>query len=457
VEAMPYFRSMVIFGRELVRGRHAAHLCEEGRGVDFGLRQQTLLALLFTVAVLICQVSWPNQAEGQKRTVIVDTKPTNPSSVQLTGNGNYFALIVGINDYQYLPHLITPHNDAQDLALLLGDQYGFKTQLLLDPTRDQIVEALDRYRRTLSERDNLLIYYAGHGYFDKEINQGYWAPVDAGQDTYARWIIATEITGTANAVPARHVLVISDSCYSGMLTRDVKLPGVMDRPNYIERMLQAKSRQVMASGGDEPVADSDAPGRFSRHSVFANVLLQNLSQFKTNEFTAEQLFAQVKEQVHARAKQEPQYKTMGASSDQGGDFVFIRVGSGAARVQAYEKEPPPIPLNPDEEAVRAALDNYEEAYASMDVRELKKVWPSLSKDQEKELKNGFAVPNLRAVKVQLRNRMTLIDGSAATAKCDQWMIYTFAGRRQPPQINSVVILLSKNTHGEWAVSGVKGN
>ena len=453
---MPYFLSKVRFGRELVRGKHAAHLDQAGRRVDSGFRQRALLAHLFAVALLIGQVSWPNRAEGQNRSVIIDTKPTNPS-VQSAGNGNYFALIVGINDYQYLPHLLTPRNDAQDLALLLSDQFGFKTQLLLDPTRDQIVEALDRYRRTLSDRDNLLIYYAGHGYFDKEINQGYWAPVDAGQDTYAHWIIATEITGTANAVPARHVLVISDSCYSGMLTRDVKLPGVMDRPNYLEKMLQTKSRQVMASGGDEPVADSDAPGRFARHSVFANVLLQDLSQLKANEFTAEQLFVQVKEQVHGRAKQEPQYKTMGASSDQGGDFVFIRVRSVVAPIQPSEKEPPPIPLNPEEEAVRAALDRYEDAYSSMDVRELKKVWPSLSKGQEKELKNGFAAPGLRAVKVQLRNRMTLIDGGAATAKCDQWMVYTFAGRRQPPQTNSVVIMLSKNNQGEWAVNGVKGN
>ena len=371
-------------------------------------------------------------------------------------------MIVGINNYQHLPPLLTPRNDAQEIALVLSDQYGFKTQLLLDATRDQIVGALDRYRRTLSEADSLLIYYAGHGYFDKEVDQAYWAPVDAGQDTYARWVIATEVTGTAKAVPARHVLVISDSCYSGMLTRDVRLATVYgDREKYLEKMIQTKSRHVMSSGGNEPVADSDAPGHFSSHSVFANVLLQDLSQFPTKEFTAEQLFIQIKEQVGGRSKQIPQYNSIRDSAHDGGDFVFVRVrggevNEGAAIVHSNLKEPSPPIENPDEEAVRTALDKYEEAYASMDVQEIKKVWPSLSKDQQKEIKNGLEAPGLKAVKVQLRNRTTNIGEGKAAVECDQWMVYTFAGRRQPPQTNSVEILLAKDSRGAWAVSEVKG-
>jgi hypothetical protein len=110
----------------------------------------------------------------------------------------------------------------------------------------------------------------------------------------------------------------------------------------------------------------------------------------------------------------------------------------------------------DEEGVRAALNNYEEAYESMDIRELKKIWPSLSKNQEKYLKVGFEAPDLRAVKVQLRNRTVSVAGASATANCDQWMIYTRAGRRQPPQTSSVEILLAKENGGTWAIHAVKG-
>jgi uncharacterized caspase-like protein len=261
---------------------------------------QQLSSCLLTATLLVGTESLCAQTEGQTRSVVVDTKPSPTHKP-----GQYFALIVGINDYQHLPHLSTPRNDAQELTSILSDQYGFKTQLLLEATRDQIIGAFDRYRRTLNDTDSLLIYYAGHGYFDDEMHEAYWAPADAGEDTLARWIIAEDVTGAAQAFPARHVLVISDSCYSGMLTQETGRSTIPDRANSLEKVLQTKSRQVMSSGGDEPVADSDAPGHFSKHSVFANVLLQDLSQFEANEFTAEQLFGQIRQQVRGRAQQVP--------------------------------------------------------------------------------------------------------------------------------------------------------
>jgi Caspase domain len=420
-----------------------------------GFQQRALSSCFLTATLLLCTDCLSAQTEGQSRSVVIDT---NPSPTHKPGQ--YFALIVGINDYQHLQHLSTPRNDAQELTSVLSDQYGFKTQLLLDATRDQIIQAFDRYRRTLNDTDSLLIYYAGHGYFDEEMQEAYWAPVDAAQDTFARWIIAEDVTGAAQAFPARHVLVISDSCYSGMLTQDERQSTIQDRANSLEKVLQTKSRSVMSSGANEPVADSDAPGHFSKHSVFANILLQDLSQSDENEFTAEQLYGQIRQQVPERAKQSPLFKPI-RGSEEGGDFVFIRVRGGdategAAIIHSHEKEPLPPPINRDEEAVRTALDDYEKAYASMNVRELKKVWPSLSRDQEKAIKTGFETPGLKWVKVELRNRTLHIEGSTATAMCDQWMIYTIGGRRRPPQSNSVEILLSKNSVGDWAVNGVKG-
>jgi hypothetical protein len=217
----------------------------------------------------------------------------------------------------------------------------------------------------------------------------------------------------------------------------------------------------MSSGGNEPVADSDAPGHFSDHSVFANALLQDLSQPEAGKFTGEQLFMELKEQVGGRSQQVPEYNPIRNSSHDGGDFVFIRsqkgrVDEGQVAFHASIKEPTVRAPNRDEEAVRAALNNYEDAYESMDIHEIKKVWPSLSKDQEKELKAGFGAPGLNAVKVQLRNRTMKVLGNTAIADCDQWMIYTFSGRRQPPQTNSVEISLAKDNSGNWAINSVKG-
>ena len=73
----------------------------------------------------------------------------------------------------------TAVNDAQAVAHILSSKYGFSVEILYNATRTDILRALSRYRRTLSTDDNLLIYYAGHGWLDMAGDEGYWLPVDA--------------------------------------------------------------------------------------------------------------------------------------------------------------------------------------------------------------------------------------------------------------------------------------
>jgi hypothetical protein len=227
-----------------------------------------------------------------------------------------------------------------------------------------------------------------------------------------------------------------------------------ERDLYLARTGQRISRQVLSSGGNEPVADSDAPGHFSNHSVFANALLQALTQFNTNAFSGEELFVKLRVDVGGRAQQIPQYSPISYSGHDGGDFVFSRTTMITPSTAAmHEQLPPPPPPDEDKDGVRTALNAYEDAYASMDIRELKKIWPSLSKSQQNELKTAFN--NARAVKVELRNRVTNVGGNSATVLCDQWLQYTFEGHRQPPQTDSVEILLTKNSSGRWLVNDVR--
>ena len=63
--------------------------------------------------------------------------------------GNYHALVIGINDYKNLPVLKTAINDAEGVAKVLTEEYGFKTTLLLNPGRTDIIDTLDKYRETM--------------------------------------------------------------------------------------------------------------------------------------------------------------------------------------------------------------------------------------------------------------------------------------------------------------------
>jgi len=244
-------------------------------------------------------------------------------------HGPYYALIIGINQYRYLNNLETAVGDAEAVARTLHERYGFETKVLLNgnASRYQIISALAEYRRTLPDNASLLIYYAGHGHYDTGTDKAYWLPADAGREDPANWIIADDITSEARAMPARHVLIISDSCYSGGITRDANLDvGVTVREHtlYIEKMLAGKSRLLMSSGGNEPVADRGAPG----HSVFAYALLQGLGEMDENGFSAEELFQRfIREQVAGRSEQVPGYNIIRNSGHEQGDFVFFRLSS----------------------------------------------------------------------------------------------------------------------------------
>jgi len=235
--------------------------------------------------------------------------------------GTYYALVIGNNNYKYISKLETARNDAVAMEKILKDNYGFKTKLLLDATRNDMLEAVNSFRRTLSETDSFLIYYAGHGEFDKRGDKAYWLPIDAQRDNDTNWIISDDLTTNMKRISSKHVLIVADSCYSGALTRnfnsDLKAKG--SREEFLNKMSRKASRTLMASGGNEPVSDSGG----SEHSVFADALLMALKEIEHRAFTAEELFHEfIKERVSGRSEQTPEYNTIRNSGHDGGDFVF---------------------------------------------------------------------------------------------------------------------------------------
>ena len=242
--------------------------------------------------------------------------------------GNFYALVIGIDEYHPpLPKLKTASNDASAIGKLLEDRYGFQVKRLLDKdaTRSSVLDALADYRNTLSDNDNLLIYYAGHGFSDHEAQKAYWLPVDAESPTSPNRISADDLTTAVRVLPARHVLIVSDSCYSGGLSRGMDEPGQSGgRPAFLKRMLSSRSRTLMASGGDEPVADGGTDG----HSVFAFAILRALERADEAMFTASDLFYNsIRQQVAGMSDQLPQYTFIQNSGHDEGDFVFMRRGA----------------------------------------------------------------------------------------------------------------------------------
>ncbi len=234
--------------------------------------------------------------------------------------GAYHALVVGIDDYAHLRPLATAVGDARAVEAELRDRYGFETTLLENPDRAALMRALDRYRAELGPRDNLLIYYAGHGYLDKVTEEGFWLPADAEEDSQVEWIAISAVTRLLRATVAKHVLVIADSCYSGTLTRDsgARLPTGGERQAELARLSDKRARKALTSGGVEPVVDGGGDG----HSVFARALLDTLAE---NDRVLEgyALYRQLRRRVVVNAHQTPQYADVRFAGDEGGDFLFV--------------------------------------------------------------------------------------------------------------------------------------
>jgi len=234
--------------------------------------------------------------------------------------GRYVALVIGNNDYDDLPDLRTAVNDAAAMAQVLEDRYGFEATVLKNASRKDVLSAMAKLRATLDYDSSLLIYYAGHGHVDEVTERGYWLPVDSERDDPSNWISTADITDMLKASPARAVLVIADSCYSGTLTRaaPVKLPSAEKREAFIKRMVAKRARTVFASGGVEPVED----GGGGKHSVFAKALLDTLKE-NAEVIDAQSLFAPVRHQVVLNADQTPEYSDVRLAGHECGDFVFV--------------------------------------------------------------------------------------------------------------------------------------
>ena len=93
-------------------------------------------------------------------------------------------LVIGIDQYQYVGKLSNAVRDAQAIRDLLLSRYHFEKEQLKEiyngqATRRNLMKSLRSYLDRLTDKDNLLVYFSGHGHYDKKIEEAYWVPVDA--------------------------------------------------------------------------------------------------------------------------------------------------------------------------------------------------------------------------------------------------------------------------------------
>jgi hypothetical protein len=249
---------------------------------------------------------------------------TLPSGVKL---GRYYALVIGNDSYAAFPELTSAGDDAKAVAAVLQSRYGYDVHQLSNANRFEMLSALNDLREKLTEQDNLLVYFAGHGEVDAS-RQGYWLPVDAQLQTPSSWISNRAISDILTTMQAKHVLVIADSCYSGTMTSSslATFGGMQDNVfgDWVKTMVNGRSRTALTSGGVQPVADATVKGG---HSVFAAALLTVLND-NNQLLTGQQLFREIAagmalRSTNAGLKQAPEYAPIQFAGHEAGEFFLL--------------------------------------------------------------------------------------------------------------------------------------
>lgn len=239
----------------------------------------------------------------------------NNFSQMNSGRGDNYILLIGINGYNNWNKLHNAVKDCEDIAKTLVDFYDFDREHVItlyngEATRENILETLESLQETLTDEDNLLIYYAGHGFYDDVSQLGYWVPVEARLNKIPDFIRNSTIHDYLRTIETKHTLLIADACYAGSLFSAHR--GVLNQ--------NARSRWAFTSGDIEKVWD----GQPGENSPFARYLIRYLRSSIKPELPANELIDAVGALVQRNTAQTPQGSPLRRAGDDGGVFIFHR-------------------------------------------------------------------------------------------------------------------------------------
>ncbi len=245
-------------------------------------------------------------------------KAETEDTVNIKGK-NYF-LGIGINEYQKFTKLFNARKDVEDVRALLCNSFNFEeknSEIVADEyaTRRNIIKKINELRSKITPDDSVLIYYSGHGFLDGKL--GFWIPADAEQGEMADYISNADVREIIKEIPAKHILLISDSCFAASLlvrnaTREIS--GAFD--NWEKN----KSRWVFISGKGV-VSD----GEKNTNSPFAKAILKHLKEEAHEKINIVKLADDVVNSVRFNYEQQAELSPLFGAGHDGGQFVFRKI------------------------------------------------------------------------------------------------------------------------------------
>ncbi|GAA6621027.1 caspase domain-containing protein [Scytonema sp. NUACC26] len=234
------------------------------------------------------QITQTSEAEFRQAHVVI-------SELESVHKGRSIIVTIGIDKYEHWSQLRNAVNDAIGIQQILVDKLGFIVPIspLTDShaTKDAILNIVEgQLHEVLQEDDNLLLFFAGHGHtrVDKiggEVRgeTSFIVPVKARKpDSKEYWQDYIEVDSFLKAIsklPARHILVVLDSCHSGLALGEA-MKTFRDTVRYEKDLSRRISRKVITSARrEQPALDG---GSISGHSLFTGTIIDGFNWGKAD-------------------------------------------------------------------------------------------------------------------------------------------------------------------------------
>ena len=354
-------------------------MVKEYHGKTMLKKNKFIYLIIFLLAIFII-----SPAVAQERGIV----PVPNAPAGKLNKGQNWLFVIGINKYNHWPVLKSAVNDAKSLKKVLTSRYYFDDEHTIElydkeATREGILEKLRYLATHVKPDDSVMIFYAGHGHIDPITKVGSWIPVESETKTTASYLSNFDIKSylKIDAIKAKHILLISDSCFAGEFFRSYRnSPLAMTTKKHIKEAYKLPSRTALTSGGLEPVSDEG----FGGNSIFTYYLLAALKANSRSFLLPSDIFLKIKEDVAENASQLPRFgRIAGTGGQQGGEMVFflrrdasLRYESTLLDKQKQIKELEKLEENErlEEEKKNKILGEMEEKLAGLDnkILELKK-------------------------------------------------------------------------------------
>lgn len=310
--------------------------------VALTIRSTTRRTLFFWLAAVAALMAAPHPGAAQTGTRS-EAIGGGPAAADEGGIRRYVFAGVAVDSFRVgapWQTLANAVNDLQGVREVLRDDYEFQSPddwILTNSAATErgvaaLLDQLGDPSTGIQQGDALVFFYAGHG--TAHNGRGFLVPHDVSKpisQAQSQYVGIGQLVERLSDLPATHVLLILDSCKSGLaLTSSEGLKADLNEAEMtqvIDDMVRNRSRIVVTSAGsDQPAADGDGP--LAGHSLFTGYLIEGLKravegtapedslQTERGRLITRNLFDYVQDRVVAReSRQTPTFGAFRGSDD----------------------------------------------------------------------------------------------------------------------------------------------